>query len=114
MQKTIRKDVPRTDRQTDYYKGDDNEHLQWLHDILVTFAVFEQDVGYAQGMNDVLSMILFVMDNEVRARLRLRQQCCEAKSVVTRLRLRLRQQWCEESKAKRRARLRRRLPATML
>ena len=60
--------MPRTDRQTDYFKGDDNEHLDWLHDILVTYAVFHQDVGYAQGMNDVLSMILFVMDNEVHCR----------------------------------------------
>ena len=58
--KTIEKDVPRTDR-----KGDWN--IEWLHDILVTYAVFHPEVGYAQGMNDVLSMILAVMDHEADA-----------------------------------------------
>eukprot|EP00049_Salpingoeca_infusionum_P010097 m.170929 g.170929 ORF g.170929 m.170929 type:complete len:393 (-) comp14541_c0_seq1:323-1501(-) len=63
----ISKDVPRTDRQLEYFAGDDNPHLLWLTNILTTFAVFHQEVGYAQGMNDVLAMILFVMDDEVDA-----------------------------------------------
>eukprot|EP00043_Microstomoeca_roanoka_P008235 m.79469 g.79469 ORF g.79469 m.79469 type:complete len:397 (-) comp14157_c0_seq2:318-1508(-) len=65
--RTIVKDVPRTDRETDYFKGDDNIHLQWLHDILVTYATFHQEVGYVQGMNDVLSIILSVIDHEADA-----------------------------------------------
>jgi hypothetical protein len=28
----------------EYYEADDNEHLVWLHDILVTYAVFHQEV----------------------------------------------------------------------
>ena len=46
-------------------RGDDNEHLQWLQDILITYACFQPEVGYAQGMNDVLSMMLVVLDDEV-------------------------------------------------
>eukprot|EP00051_Salpingoeca_urceolata_P012803 m.159259 g.159259 ORF g.159259 m.159259 type:complete len:446 (+) comp17606_c0_seq19:351-1688(+) len=65
--KAIQKDVPRTDRTIEYFRGDSPEHLQWLNDILVTFAIFNPEIGYAQGMNDVLSMILVVMDNEAEA-----------------------------------------------
>ncbi|EDQ90155.1 uncharacterized protein MONBRDRAFT_3177, partial [Monosiga brevicollis MX1] len=63
----VKKDVPRTDRQHEYFEKDDSEHLVWLHDILVTYAVFHQEVGYVQGMNDVLAIILFVIDNEADA-----------------------------------------------
>lgn len=65
--KTIEKDVPRTDRKGNYFSDDQPHRLQWLHDILVTYAVYHPTVGYAQGMNDVLSMILAVMDHEADA-----------------------------------------------
>ncbi len=42
-------------------------HLQWLHDILATYAVFHPLVGYVQGMNDILAMILCVLDHEADA-----------------------------------------------
>ncbi|EGD74853.1 hypothetical protein PTSG_07083 [Salpingoeca rosetta] len=65
--RTIKKDVPRTDRETEYFREDDNIHLQWLNDILITYAVFHEEVGYVQGMNDVLSIILPIIDDEVEA-----------------------------------------------
>lgn len=65
--KAIAKDVPRTDRKGDYFCDDKPHRLQWLNDILVTYAIFHPEVGYAQGMNDVLSMILAVMDHEADA-----------------------------------------------
>jgi len=65
--KTIKKDVPRTDRKGGYFCDDEPHRLKWLHDILVTYAVMHPKVGYAQGMNDVLSMILAVMDHEADA-----------------------------------------------
>jgi TBC1 domain family member 15 len=65
--RVIKKDVPRTDRHVDFYAGDDNVHLSWLHDILGTYAVYHPEMGYAQGMNDVLSMILFVLDDEAES-----------------------------------------------
>eukprot|EP00042_Codosiga_hollandica_P028793 m.153958 g.153958 ORF g.153958 m.153958 type:complete len:410 (+) comp52874_c1_seq2:150-1379(+) len=65
--RTIDKDVPRTDRRVDYYSGDNNVHLQWLRNILITYSLFHPQVGYTQGMNDILSVILFVMDDEADA-----------------------------------------------
>ena len=65
--KTIKKDVPRTDRKGGYFIDEFPHRMKWLHDILVTYAVFHPSVGYAQGMNDVLSMILAVTDHEADA-----------------------------------------------
>jgi len=36
-----------------------------LREILITYATFHQDVGYAQGMNDILARFLYVFDSEV-------------------------------------------------
>ena len=36
--------MPRTDRETEYFKEDGNIHLQWLSNILTTYAVFHQEV----------------------------------------------------------------------
>ena len=47
------------------FRGNDNIHLQNLRDILITFAAFHPEVSYAQGMNDLLSRFLVVLDNEV-------------------------------------------------
>ncbi|XP_077983590.1 TBC1 domain family member 15-like isoform X2 [Glandiceps talaboti] len=65
--RVIDKDVPRTDRDHEYFVGDKNPKLQVLRDILVTFSAFHPDVGYAQGMNDILSRFLVVLDSEMEA-----------------------------------------------
>ena len=36
-------------------------------DILMTYVMYNFDLGYVQGMSDLLSPILFVMKNEVDA-----------------------------------------------
>ncbi|CAF0878331.1 unnamed protein product [Adineta steineri] len=63
----IDKDVIRTDRTHEYFHGDNNIHLEVLHDVLMTYNMFNFDLGYVQGMNDLLSPILIVMENEVDA-----------------------------------------------
>ena len=63
----IEKDVVRTDRQHPYYEHENGHHLVMLNDILVTYTFFNFDLGYVQGMNDLLSPILCVMDNESEA-----------------------------------------------
>ncbi|XP_069384503.1 TBC1 domain family member 15 isoform X2 [Paralichthys olivaceus] len=63
----IEKDVNRTDRTNRFYEGIDNPGLVLLHDILMTYCMFDFDLGYVQGMSDLLSPILFVMENEVDA-----------------------------------------------
>ncbi|KAH9287587.1 hypothetical protein KI387_031704 [Taxus chinensis] len=63
----IEKDVVRTDRCLPYYDGDDNPNLDRLRDILLTYAFYNFDLGYCQGMSDLLSPILFVMEDESEA-----------------------------------------------
>ncbi|XP_027892241.1 TBC1 domain family member 15 [Xiphophorus couchianus] len=63
----IEKDVNRTDRTNRFYEGLNNPGLTLLHDILMTYCMYDFDLGYVQGMSDLLSPILFVMENEVDA-----------------------------------------------
>lgn len=63
----IEKDVNRTDRTLDYYAGDNNPHLEMLNDILMTYIMYNFDLGYVQGMSDLLSPILYLMRDEVQA-----------------------------------------------
>ncbi|XP_059916030.1 TBC1 domain family member 15 isoform X2 [Gadus macrocephalus] len=63
----IEKDVNRTDRTNRFYEGIDNPGLVLLHDILMTYCMYDFDLGYVQGMSDLLSPLLFVMENEVDA-----------------------------------------------
>ncbi|XP_039014783.1 TBC1 domain family member 17-like isoform X2 [Hibiscus syriacus] len=60
----IEKDVVRTDRSLSFYDGDDNANVRLLRDILLTYSFYNFDLGYCQGMNDLLSPILFVMEDE--------------------------------------------------
>ncbi|XP_069085663.1 TBC1 domain family member 15 isoform X1 [Pleurodeles waltl] len=63
----IEKDVNRTDRTNTFYEGLDNPSLILLHDILMTYCMYDFDLGYVQGMSDLLSPVLYVMENEVDA-----------------------------------------------
>ncbi|XP_042497795.1 TBC1 domain family member 15 isoform X2 [Macadamia integrifolia] len=60
----IEKDVVRTDRSESFYDGDDNPNVMLLRDILLTYSFYNFDLGYCQGMSDLLSPILFVMRDE--------------------------------------------------
>ncbi|XP_076655379.1 TBC1 domain family member 15/17 [Halictus rubicundus] len=63
----IGKDVNRTDRTHPYFSGDNNPHVAQLYDILMTYVMYNFDLGYVQGMSDLLSPILCLMENEVDA-----------------------------------------------
>ncbi|KAK7494859.1 hypothetical protein BaRGS_00013986 [Batillaria attramentaria] len=63
----IDKDVARTDRTQKFFSGDRNQNLQVLYDILMTYCMYNFDLGYVQGMSDLLSPVLVVMENEVDA-----------------------------------------------
>ena len=39
------KDVTRTDRTHEYFQGDNNVHLEVLHDVLMTYNMFNFDLG---------------------------------------------------------------------
>lgn len=62
----IEKDVKRTDRTQEYFAGDDNPNLSALQDILMTYVMYNFDLGYVQGMSDLLAPILCIMNNEVK------------------------------------------------
>ncbi|CAG12066.1 unnamed protein product [Tetraodon nigroviridis] len=61
----IDKDVPRTNRDLSYYQGEGLGNLLVLREILITYAAFHPEVSYAQGMNDLCSRFLEVLDSEV-------------------------------------------------
>jgi len=63
----IEKDVNRTDRTVGYYSGDNNINVGVLRDVLMTYMMFNFDLGYVQGMSDLLAPILYVLNNEVDA-----------------------------------------------
>eukprot|EP00042_Codosiga_hollandica_P038929 m.321951 g.321951 ORF g.321951 m.321951 type:complete len:595 (-) comp55513_c0_seq26:839-2623(-) len=59
----IDKDVMRTDRDTDYFR-DEGDHLDRLRNILMTYGVYNFDLGYVQGMSDILAVLLPVIEDE--------------------------------------------------
>lgn len=61
----IEKDVQRTDRSQEFFEGDDNQNLVMMKDILMTYNMFNFDLGYVQGMSDLLAPIMVIMENEV-------------------------------------------------
>jgi hypothetical protein len=61
----IEKDVQRTDRTHSFFEGDTNQNLVMMKDILMTYNMYNFDLGYVQGMSDLLAPIMVIMDNEV-------------------------------------------------
>ncbi|KAG9264091.1 TBC1 domain family member 17 [Astyanax mexicanus] len=63
----IERDVNRTDRQNSFFSGNENPGLKLLHDVLMTYCMYNFDLGYVQGMSDLLAPLLFVTQNEVES-----------------------------------------------
>lgn len=64
----MEKDVHRTDRSHPFFSGDESsEHLAQLRAILLTYCMYNFDLGYCQGMSDLAAPILVVMQNEADA-----------------------------------------------
>lgn len=61
----VEKDVTRTDRQHPDFKDDDSPNLVILNDILITYGFYNFDLGYCQGMGDLLSPIIVTQRDEV-------------------------------------------------
>eukprot|EP00124_Ichthyophonus_hoferi_P005942 Ihof_evm1s1062 gene=Ihof_evmTU1s1062 len=60
----IQKDVERTDRSQLFFQSHESSGLTRLNDILLTYAFYNFDLAYVQGMNDLLAPILSVIDDE--------------------------------------------------
>ncbi|RBQ69159.1 hypothetical protein VDGD_08400 [Verticillium dahliae] len=78
----IEKDVHRTDRNVPIFAGEDiphpdpdspfaevgtNVHLEQLKDMLLTYNEYNKDLGYVQGMSDLLAPIYAVMQDDAIA-----------------------------------------------
>ena len=64
----VRKDVLRTDRLEKFYAGgDENPNGIKLYNVLTTYSLAHPDVSYCQGMSDLASPILYVMNDEAQA-----------------------------------------------
>ncbi|KAG0729053.1 TBC1 domain family member 15 [Chionoecetes opilio] len=63
----IEKDVSRTDRNHPFFEGEHNPNVTLLHDILMTYVMYNFDLGYVQGMSDLLAPILYVTQDEPTA-----------------------------------------------
>ena len=51
-----------------FFEGENNPNVALLEEILMTYVMYNFDLGYVQGMSDLLAPILFVMGgNEVDA-----------------------------------------------
>jgi len=61
------KDVIRTDRGHPMFEDTSSPHLIVLHDILLTYSFFNFDIGYNQGMNDLLVPFLTLLKDEVES-----------------------------------------------
>ena len=55
----------RTDRELPMFKDPNSPKLVQLEHILRTYVMYNFDLGYVQGMSDLLAPLLAVMDNEV-------------------------------------------------
>lgn len=73
------KDVHRTDRHLPLFAGEDiphpdpespfasigtNVHLEQMKDMLLTYNEYNRDLGYVQGMSDLLAPIYVVMQDD--------------------------------------------------
>ncbi|XP_020539281.1 GTPase-activating protein GYP7 isoform X4 [Jatropha curcas] len=80
-------DVVRTDRTLIFYESETNQAKLW--DILAVYAWLDNDIGYVQGMNDICSPMVILLENEAdafwcfhRAMRRLRENFrCSATSI---------------------------------
>lgn len=63
----VDKDVRRTDRGHPFFSGERNSHLKALRRILLTYCMYNFDLGYCQGMSDLAAPILYIVRDEADA-----------------------------------------------
>ncbi|XP_032312575.1 TBC1 domain family member 16 isoform X3 [Camelus ferus] len=58
VQFTVDKDVVRTDRSHQFFRGEGNPNVECMRRILLNYAVYNPAIGYSQGMSDLVAPIL--------------------------------------------------------
>uniref|UniRef100_A0A8C6WP20 TBC1 domain family, member 16 n=1 Tax=Neogobius melanostomus TaxID=47308 RepID=A0A8C6WP20_9GOBI len=64
VQFTVDKDVVRTDRSNQFFQGENNPNVEIMRRILLNYAVFNPDMGYCQGMSDLVAPLLSEIQDE--------------------------------------------------
>ncbi|XP_054606530.2 TBC1 domain family member 16 isoform X2 [Nothobranchius furzeri] len=64
VQFTVDKDVVRTDRSNQFFRGENNPNVEIMRRILLNYAVFNPDMGYCQGMSDLVAPLLTEIQDE--------------------------------------------------
>lgn len=67
LEKLIVKDIHRTLPSQELFQMIDGPGQRSLHNLLKAYSVYDQDVGYTQGMNFIAGMILLHMNEEEEA-----------------------------------------------
>ncbi|XP_034960062.2 TBC1 domain family member 16 [Zootoca vivipara] len=58
VQFTVDKDVVRTDRGNQFFRGENNPNVETMRRILLNYAVYNPAIGYSQGMSDLVAPLL--------------------------------------------------------
>ncbi|XP_061605373.1 TBC1 domain family member 16 isoform X2 [Phyllopteryx taeniolatus] len=64
VQFTVDKDVVRTDRNNQFFRGENNPNVEMMRRVLLNYAVFNPDTGYCQGMSDLVAPLLTEIQDE--------------------------------------------------
>ncbi|KAL6102880.1 tbc1d16 [Pungitius sinensis] len=64
VQFTVDKDVVRTDRSNNFFRGENNPNVEIMRRTLLNYAVFNPDMGYCQGMSDLVAPLLTEIQDE--------------------------------------------------
>ncbi|VDK88650.1 unnamed protein product [Litomosoides sigmodontis] len=64
VERAISMDVARTDCDKPYFTGDNNPNVDTMKNILLNYAAAYPEIGYVQGMSDLLAPLLSVMHDE--------------------------------------------------
>ncbi|CAM1303479.1 TBC1D16 (predicted) [Pycnogonum litorale] len=64
VQCIVDKDVVRTDRGNPFFAGEDNPNVEIMRNVLLNYAVYNPNMGYTQGMSDLLAPVLSEMHDE--------------------------------------------------
>lgn len=64
VQFIVDKDVVRTDRSNMFFRGENNPNVEIMRRILLNYAVFNPDMGYCQGMSDLVAPLLTEIQDE--------------------------------------------------
>lgn len=63
----VDKDVRRSDSSHPFFAGEDNQNPEVLRRILLSYSIYNFDLGYCQGMSDLAAPILYIMQDEALA-----------------------------------------------